>query len=101
MPHTDMFCARYDGPVDGRDEVTQKTMLKFTWSVIAEDFREVCEVQLRCGHAIRRGVHMPQAWKGVLGVPDMHALADLAAQRARDDFALSDATKLDCRHSLE
>ena len=87
--------------MDGRDGVTQKTMLKFTWSVIADDFREACEVRLRCDNAMRRGVHMPQAWKGNIGVHDMDALADLAVRRAQDEFALSHATKLDCRYSLE
>ena len=101
MQLADVFFARYDGPVDGRDRVTQKTVLKFTWCVVAKGFHEVCEVRLQCGNAIRRGVHVPQAWKGELGVRGMEALADLAVRRVRDELALSDDTKLDCRHSLE
>ena len=43
----------------------------------------------------------PKAWKNKWNlsadVPPVDTLAHEAVQRARDEFSLSDATKLDCR----
>ena len=82
----------------------QKTRLRFTWHLVADDFAETSDVQLLCRHAIRRGVHLPTAWKNkwkLIGdVPAVDAMAHAAVQRARDELALSDDTKLDCRHPV-
>ena len=47
---------------------------------------------------------MPTAWKNkwkLIGdVPAVDAMAHAAVQRARDELALSDDTKLDCRHPV-
>jgi hypothetical protein len=80
-------------------------MLRFTWLLEADDFSEECDVQLLCHHVARRGVHVPKAWKSKWNqsaeVPAVDALARAAVQRARDELSLSDATKLDCRWSLQ
>ena len=91
------FSQRFNGPVHGCDRVTQKTMLKFTWCAIAEDFREACEVQLLCRDAIRRGVHLPKAWKSKLSLRAVDALADSALRRAWQTLSLTDVAKLSCR----
>ena len=80
----------------------QKTRLRFTWHLVADDFAESSDVQLLCRHAIRRGVRLPTAWKWTLigEVPAADDMAQAAVQRARDDFALSDDMKLDCRHPV-
>ena len=82
----------------------QKTRLRFTWHLVAEDFAETSDVQLLCHNAIRRGVHLPTAWKNkwtsIGDVPAVDAMAHAAVQRARDELALSDDTKLDCRHPV-
>ena len=82
--------ARYNGPAEECDRITQKTQLRFTWQLTAEDFTEVCEVQLLCHHAARRGVHLPMAWKSrwYLGaaVPPVDALAHEAVRRARAEL---------------
>ena len=88
---------RYDGPVDGSDQVTQKTKHKFTWCVIADDFREACEVQLLCHDAIRRGVHLPKALKNKLGLLAVDALADAAVRRAWQTLSCTNVVKLSCR----
>ena len=102
-----MHVTRYDGPVAHGDRVMQKTKLRFTWHLIAEGVREACEVQLLCHHAARRGVHLPEKWKGNLNlcneVPTVDALAHSAVQRVWQELSLPDATKLDCRlhHSTD
>ena len=53
----------YNGPVEENDCVTQKTKLRFTWHLEADDYHEVCDVELLCRDAARRGVHLPSAWK--------------------------------------
>ena len=96
------FCTRYTGPAEECSKVTQNTMICFTWHLAAEDWNETCDVQLLCRHAARRGVHLPKAWKSKWNlsadVPPVDALAHGAVQRARDEFSLCEATKLDCRH---
>ena len=98
------FVARYTGPAEEGDRVTQKTQLCFTWRLVADDVAEVCEVQLLCRDAARRGVHLPAAWKSkwnsIGKIPTTDAMADAAVQRTRDEFSLSDDTKLACRHFL-
>ena len=84
---------RYTGPVGEHERVTQKTMLRFTWCLEADDFNEECDVQLLCHNVAKRGVRVPSVWK----VPAVDALARAAVQRAREELSLSDATKLDCR----
>ena len=92
-----MLVDRYNGPVGEHERVTQKTMLRFTWHLEADNFQEECDVQLLCRDVARRGVHVPSAWK----VPAVDALARAAVQRAREELSLSDATKLDCRPSSQ
>ena len=70
--------------------MTQKTMLRFTWCLEADDFNEECDVQLLCHNVAKRGVRVPSVWK----VPAVDALARAAVQRAREELSLSDATKL-------
>ena len=94
---------RCNGPAQVCHRVVQKTKLRFTWHLIAEGINETCDVQVRCNDAIRRGVHLPQAWKSkwALGaeVSSFDALAREAVQRSRDEFSLSEDVKLDCRPS--
>ena len=98
------LCAGYKGPVEERSNVTSKTQLRFTWQMLCEGLSETCDVQLLCHHAIRRGVHLPKAWKSKwhlsADVPPVDALAHEAVHRVRDEFSLSDATKLDCRRHI-
>ena len=81
--------------------VTQKTMLIFTWQLVTGEASQVGEVRLLCRDAARRGVRPPKHWKNELklglGQQVLDALADSAMQRVRDEFALSDSVKLDCR----
>ena len=81
--------------------MTQKTMLRFTWHLEADDFNEECDVQLLCRHVAQHGVHVPSVWKNKwnrsVELPAVDALARAAVQRAREELSLSDATKLDCR----
>ena len=97
------FSVRYNGAVGEHARVTQKTMLRFTWHLVAEDFSEECDVQLLCRDVERRGVHVPKAWKSKWNrsaeVPAVDSLARAAVKRAREELSLSDATKLDCRLS--
>ena len=97
------LCAGYKGPAEECNTVTAKTQLRFTWQMLCEGVSETCDVQLLCRDAIRRGVHLPKAWKSKwhlsADVPPVDALAHEAVHRARDEFSLSDATKLDCRLS--
>ena len=85
-------------------KVTQKTQICFTWQLLAEDLNETCDVQLLCRHAVGRGVHLPKAWRNKWNlsgdVPPVEALAREAVQRARVDYPLPDATKLDCRRCM-
>ena len=96
-----MCDARYSGPVEAGSRVTQKTMLRFTWQLVAGEVSQSWEVHLLCHHAARRGVHPPKQWKNDLnlglGVEALEGLAGSAIQRVRDEFALSDSVKLDCR----
>ena len=81
--------------------ITQKTMLRFTWQLVAGEASQLGEVHLLCRHAARRGVHPPKHWKNELivgvGQQAFDALADSAIQRVRDELALSDSVKLSCR----
>ena len=72
-------------------------MLRFTWCLEADDFNEECDVKLLCHNVAKRGVRVPSVWK----VPAVDALARAAVQCAREELSLSDATKLDCRWSLQ
>ena len=98
---TSLLYARYSGPVEEGSRITQKTMLRFTWQLVAGEASQSGEVHLLCHHAARRGVHPPKHWKNELnlglGQQTLDALADSAMQRFRGEFALSDAVKLDCR----
>ena len=58
-----MFDDRYNGLVGEHERVTQKTMLRFTWRLEADDFNEMCDVQLLCRHVVQRGVRVPGFWK--------------------------------------
>ena len=94
--------ARYSGPVEAGSRVTQKTMLRFTWQLVAGEVRHSCEVHLLCHNAAKRGVHPPMEWKnglnlGGVGLQALNNLADSAIQRARDEFALPESLKLDCK----
>ena len=95
------FGARYSGPVEACQRVTQMTKLSFTWLCVAEGLNETCEVQLTCQHAIQRGVHLPKAWKSRWRpggeVLPTDAWAHDAVQRVRGEFALTDDVKIDCR----
>ena len=59
--------------------MTQKTMLRFTWHLVANDFSESFDVSLLHHHAVRRGVHLPKSWKNRLnlglGLPAVDALS--------------------------
>ena len=94
---------RYDGPAEICHRLAQKTKLRFTWHLTAEGINETCDVQVLLHNAVRRGVHLPQAWKSkwALGaeVLSFDALAHEAIQRARDEFSLPNDVKLDCRPS--
>ena len=65
------------------------------------------DVDVRADHAAERGVPFPAAWKRELNLGaeepavDVEALAHAAVQRAREELSLSNATKLDCRHSSQ
>ena len=94
---------RYNGPAEICHRVAQKTKLRFAWHLTAEGINETCDVQVLLHNAVRRGVHLPQAWKSKwpLGaeVLSFVALAREAVQRSRDEFSLADDVKLDCRPS--
>ena len=96
-----LCCGRYSGPAEECSRITQKTMLKFTWTLVAGEINESCDVRLLCHHASRRGVPPPRHWKNELkSGPDLQAveaLADSAIRRVRDEFALAASVKLDCR----
>ena len=87
---TSLLYARYSGSVGDGGRITQKTMLRYTWQLVAGQTRLSGEVHLLCRHAARRGVHPPKHWKHEL-------MAISAIQRVRDEFALSGSVKLDCR----
>ena len=93
--------ARYSGPVEAGSQVAQKTTVKFTWQLMAGEVIQSHEVRLLCSNAIRRGVCPPKEWKNELnvglGAEALDTLAGSAMQGARDEFALSEAVKLDCR----
>ena len=92
---------RYSGTVEEGSCITQKTMLRYTWQLMTAESSQSDEVLIRCGDAVRRGVHPPKHWKNGLragsGQQAFDALADSAIQRVRDEFALSDSVKLSCR----
>ena len=95
------LCAGYKGPAAEGSSVTAKTQLRFTWHLVCEGLNETCDVQILYRHAARRGVHLPKAWKNKWNlsadVPPVDTWAREAVPRARDEFSLSDVTKLDCR----
>ena len=97
----DLFRGRYSGPVEEGSRIIQKSMLKFTWTSVAGDVNQSCEVRLLCRDAARRGVPPPKHWKNDLkfgrDLQAMEALADSAIRRVRDEFALAASVKLDCR----
>ena len=99
-----LLCCRYQGPADGRDVVTRKAMVRYTWSVRAPGVYETSDVEVRCDHAIERGVHPSKAWKNKIGwrtgAPAVDEFADKACQRARADLGLGDDVKLGCRPVL-
>ena len=96
-----MCCGRYSGPAEECSRITQKTMLKFTWTLVAGEINESCVVRLLCHHAARRGVPPPKHWKNKFNfewdLQAVEALADSAIRRVRDEFALAASVKLDCR----
>ena len=96
---TSLRYARYSGPVEEGSRITQKTMLRFTWKLVAGEASQSDEVQLRCDNAARLGVHPPKHWKkGLnlgLGQQALDALAKSAIERVRGEFALSDSVKLE------
>ena len=92
---------RYSGPVEAGSRVAQKTMLRFTWQLMAGEVSQFCEVHQLCSNVAMRGVRRPKEWKNEfnlgLGAEALDKLAVSAMQRARDEFALSESVKLDCR----
>jgi len=58
-----VFDDRYNGLVGEHERVTQKTMLRFTWLLEADDFNEGCDVHLLCRYVMQRGVRVPGFWK--------------------------------------
>ena len=92
---------RYAGPVEAGSRVAQKTMLRFTWQLVAGEVSQSSEVRLRCDNAAKHGVRTPKEWKNELnlglGVKALDNLAGSAVRRARDEFALAESVKLDCR----
>ena len=68
---------------------------------MAGEFVQSYEVHLLCRHAAKHGVRTPKEWKNELnlglGAEALDNLAVAAIQRARDEFALSESVKLDCR----
>jgi hypothetical protein len=93
--------ARYAGPAEAGSRLAQKTMLRFTWQLVAGEFNQSSEVSLRCDNVVRLGVRPPKHWKNELklglGLQAFDNLAVAAIQRARDEFGLSESVKLDCR----
>ena len=87
--------------MEAGSRVAQKTMLRFTWQLMAGEVSQSYEVHLLCRYAAMRGVRRPKEWKNELhlglGAQALDNLAVAAIQRARDEFALSEAVKLDCR----
>ena len=90
--------------MEAGSRVAQKTMLRFTWQLMAGEVSQSYEVHLLCRHAARRGVHPPKEWKNELnlglGAEALDNFVGSAMQRARDEFALSESVKLDCRPRL-
>lgn len=88
--------------MEAGSRVAQKTMLRFTWQLMAGEVIQSYEVHLLCRHAAMRGVHTPKEWKNELslglGAETLDNLTVKAIQRACDEFGLSElAMKLDCR----
>ena len=87
--------------MEAGSRVAQKTMVKFTWQLMAGEVSQSCEVQQLCSNVAMRGVRRPKEWKNEfnlgLGAEALDKLAGSAMQRARDEFALSESVKLDCR----
>ena len=92
---------RYAGPVEAGSRVVQKTMLRFTWQLVAGEVSQSYEVHLLCHNAAKHGVPPPKHWKNELslglGAEALDNLAGSAVRRARDEFALAESVKLDCR----
>ena len=78
--------------------MAQKTMLRFTWQLVAGEVSQSYEVHLLCHNAAKHGVPPPKHWKNELslglGAETLDNLIVTAIQRARDEFALSAAVKL-------
>ena len=87
--------------MEAGSRVAQKSMVKFTWQLMAAEVSQSYEVRVLCGNAIRRGLRPPTHWKNELslglGLRALENLAVAAIQRARDEFGLSESVKLDCR----
>ena len=87
--------------MEAGSRVAQKTMLRFTWQLVAGEVIQSYEVHLLCHNAAKHGVRTPKEWKNELslglGAEALDNLACSAIQRARDEFALSESVKLDCR----
>ena len=87
--------------MEAGSRVAQKTMLRFTWQLMAGEVSQSCEVHQLCSNVAMRGVRRPKEWKNELnlglGVEAFDNLAGSAARRARDEFGLSESVKLDCR----
>ena len=97
-------CCRYQGPVEEGKHLTDKTCVRFTWSVRAPGVDETREVQVRGDHAVEQGVPLPKGWKGKLGwrsgTPAAEEFAATAIHKAREELGLGDEVKLDCRPGL-
>ena len=104
-PCKNLLSARYNGPTEECHQVTQKTKLCFTWHLVADGLNETCDVLLLCRDAVRRGIHLPQAWKSKWKpggkVLPIDAWAHASVQRVRDEFSLPEDVKLDCRPSFK
>ena len=96
--------ARYAGPAEAGSRLAQKTMLRFTWQLVAGEVNQSSEVSLRCDNVVRLGVRPPKHWKNELklglGLQALDNLAGSAIQRFRDEFALSKSVKLECRQRI-
>ena len=80
----------------------QKTMLRFTWQLVAGEVSQSYEVHLLCHNAAKHGVPPPKHWKNELslglGAEALDNLIVKAIQHAREEFGLSESVmKLDCR----
>ena len=92
---------RYLGAVDERQGVSAKTKVRFLWRIRAQGLDEESEVQVLCRDAVRRGVHLPTAWKSIwklaAGTPAVDEMAAAAVARAWSELGLCGEAAVECR----